>query len=91
MGPYFKPHNADEVPCSNDSVNVVREVEKIILWSFARWSTSNPEEALYKMGTRGLWLIQRTVREYSGAITVRAEDASVGCRYEKQCYMFLFI
>lgn len=82
LGPYFGPENEDEIPSSKEFDIPLEKQEKIIFWAFNRWSTSHKELALAKLGTRGLWLVQRFVRAYHGTVTIRAEDAMVGWRYE---------
>jgi len=81
LGPYFGPQNEDELPSSEEFDTPLEPSEKILFWSFNRWSTSDKETMLLKRGTRGLWLVQRFVRAYQGAVTIRAEDAMVGWRY----------
>lgn len=82
LKPYFKSENEEEIPLFNERNEPLSIVEKVLFWSFNRWSTSDSHTALIKRGTRGLWLVQRLVRSYHGTITIRAEDAMVGWRYE---------
>lgn len=84
LSPYFRSENEKEIPHLTSKEKPLRKVEKILFWSFNRWSTSNVETALIKRGTRGLWLVQRFVRSYHGMMSVRAEDAMLGLRFEDQ-------
>jgi hypothetical protein len=76
LGKVFNSDKALEIPALTNS-KVANEVEKILLWSLNRWSTSNLEQARIKRGTRGLWKVNRIVRSYHGFLTIRSEDAMV--------------
>lgn len=79
LGPHFKNESELEIP---SIVPQLTATEKILSWSFNRWSTSDKSSAVEKRGTRGLWRVQRFVRSYQGLVSVRSEDALFGWAYQ---------
>ncbi len=81
LGPYFGKDNESEIPIIASEDPPLRFPEKVLLWAFNKWSTSEQLTSLRKRGTRGLWLVQSLVQSYGGSITARSEDAMVGWQY----------
>ena len=69
-----------DIPADKDET--LTDVQRVLFWSLCRWSTSEPEKALSKRGTRGLWLVRRVVRSYRGWIAVRASDSVIAWSYD---------
>lgn len=51
------------------------DVEKVLFWSFHALSTRVEQP---RLGVRGLALVDRFARAYSGSVTIRSSDASIG-------------
>lgn len=51
------------------------EVERILFWSFSPLSTRLQQP---RLGVRGLALVDRFARAYSGMVTIRSGDAAIG-------------
>jgi signal transduction histidine kinase len=81
LAPYWTAANHSEVPSLEPPLN---ESEAVLFWSLNKWSTSDRSTDRHLRGTRGLWLVQRFVRAYHGAMTLRSDNVIVGWSYEEQ-------
>jgi hypothetical protein len=57
LGKCFSAVNEDEIPCFPPE-DPLRKVEKVLFWSFNKWSTSDPSSALVKSYFSTLYYLQ---------------------------------